>query len=169
VLDRLKEAGCPVGAVGKIEDLFAGRGISAAEHTQDNMHGVDVTLDFMSRQQAGLVFTNLVDFDMRWGHRNDAPAYARALAELDARLPEIDRAMRPDDLLILTADHGCDPTTSSTDHSREYVPLLVYGKSARAGVDLGTRSTFADIAATLADVFRVGPWPVGTSFLPEIV
>ena len=168
VLDRLQGAGYAVQAVGKIEDIFAGRGITAAEHTQDNRHGVDVTLKFMSLGAAGLIWTNLVDFDMRWGHRNDAAAYARGLAEFDARLDEICGAMRPNDLLLITADHGCDPTTPSTDHSREYVPLLLWGDGVVPGVNLGTRSTFADVAATLADVFQVGAWPVGKSFLGEI-
>jgi len=169
VLDRLVAAGYAVQAVGKIEDIFAGRGITAAEHTQDNMHGVDVTLEFMARPDAGLIWTNLVDFDMRWGHRNDAAAYARGLEAFDVRLPEILSAMRPDDLLLLTADHGCDPTTASTDHSREHVPLLLCGEAVRPGVDLGTRATFADVAATLAEVFGVGAWPVGESFLPAIL
>jgi phosphopentomutase len=168
VLDRIKAAGYAVQAVGKIEDLFAGRGITWAEHTEDNMHGVEVTLRCMATEEPGLIFTNLVDFDMRWGHRNNAPAYARGLEEFDARLPEIYAAMRPGDLLLLTADHGCDPTTPSTDHSREYVPLLVCGEQVRPGVDLGTRATFADVATTLAEVFQVGPWPEGESFLGEI-
>jgi phosphopentomutase len=168
VLDRLVAAGYAVQAVGKIEDIFAGRGITTAEHTKDNMHGVDVTLEFMARPAAGLIFTNLVDFDMRWGHRNNAAAYASGLEAFDARLPEILAALRPDDLLVLTADHGCDPTTPSTDHSREYVPLLVYGEAAQPGIDLGTRTTFADIAATLAEIFRLGVWPVGKSFWQEL-
>ncbi len=168
VLDRLTTSGHKVVAVGKIEDIFAGRGIAEAEHTQDNMDGVDKTLIFMSRNEAGLIFTNLVDFDMRWGHRNDPQGYARALEEFDARVPELQKALRPDDLLILTADHGCDPTTPSTDHSREYVPLLVCGPTVRPGVDLGTRATFADVAATIAEAFGIGPWPVGKSFLSEI-
>lgn len=167
VLDRMRAAGYEVGAVGKIEDIFAGRGITAAEHTRDNMHGVDVTLQFMARQEAGLIWTNLVDFDMRWGHRNDPAAYAQGLEAFDARLPEIYAALQPDDLLLLTADHGCDPTTASTDHSREYVPLLLYGRAVRAGADLGTRLTFADIAATLAEIWQLGPWPVGRSFFGE--
>lgn len=169
VLDRLKTAGLAVQAVGKIEDIFVGRGITEAEHTQDNQHGVDVTLRFMATGKAGLIFTNLVDFDMRWGHRNNAPAYAQGLEAFDARVPEIRAAMRPDDLLILTADHGCDPTTPSTDHSREYVPLLACGRKVGAGIDLGTRACFADIAATVAEAFGVGPWPVGQSFLDEML
>ena len=169
VLDRLQAAGYAVQAVGKIEDIFAGRGITWAEHTTDNMHGVEVTLRCMAGEEPGLIFTNLVDFDMRWGHRNDAAAYARGLEAFDERLPEIRAAMRPGDLLILTADHGCDPTTPSTDHSREYVPLLVCGQMVRPGVDLGTRATFADVAATLAEAFHLGDWPAGRSFLGEIV
>ncbi len=168
ILDRLKRAGYAVQAVGKIQDIFAGQGVTASAPTRDNMHGVDVTLRFMATGEAGLVFANLVDFDMRWGHRNNAPAYAQELEAFDARLPEIRAAMRPDDMLILTADHGCDPTTPSTDHSREYVPLLVYGERVRAGLDLGTRDTFADVAATLAEVFGVGTWPVGEAFFREI-
>ncbi len=168
ILDRLKAAGYAVQAVGKIEDIFAGRGITEAEHTTDNMHGVDVTLRFMAAGRPGLIWANLVDLDMRWGHRNNPRAYADGLEAFDARLPELYAAMRPDDLLILTADHGCDPTTPSTDHSREYVPLLVYGQAARQGVNLGTRATFADVAATLADLFALTPWPVGTSFRPEL-
>lgn len=168
VLDRLTASGRSVLAVGKIEDIFAGRGITRAEHTRDNMDSVDKTLMLMSRHKAGLIFANLVDFDMRWGHRNDPQGYARGLEEFDARLPEIRAAMRPDDLLILTADHGCDPTTPSTDHSREYVPLLVWGPRVRPGVDLGTRATFADVAATIAEAFGLAPWPVGRSFLPEV-
>ncbi len=168
VLDRLAASDHRVVAVGKIEDIFAGRGIAEAEHTRDNMHGVEVTLEFMSRLKAGLIFTNLVDFDMRWGHRNDPYAYARGLEEFDARMPELQKALRPADLLILTADHGCDPTTPSTDHSREYVPLLVYGPGVPPGVDLGTRTTFADVAATIADAFGIGHWPAGRSFLPEV-
>ena len=168
ILDRLSASGRSVLAVGKIEDIFASRGITEAKHTQDNMDGVDKTLLFMSICKAGLIFTNLVDFDMRWGHRNDPQGYARGLEAFDARLPELREAMRPGDLLILTADHGCDPTTPSTDHSREYVPLLVCGPRVRPGVALGTRATFADVAATIAEALGVGPWPVGRSFLPEV-
>ncbi len=168
ILDRLSAAGYPVGAVGKIDDIFAGRGITRTEHIRDNMHGVDVTLRFMAEQPTGLIFTNLVDFDMRWGHRNDPAAYAQGLEAFDARLPELLAALQAGDVLILTADHGCDPTTPSTDHSREYVPLLVYGQPILPGVDLGTRATFADIAATLAELFGLGPWPVGQSFWQKI-
>lgn len=168
ILDRLIEAGYPVLGIGKIEDIFAGQGISEAVHTHDNMDGVNQTLAGMRRLPRGMIFTNLVDFDMRYGHRNNPRGYADALEEFDRRLPEILAALRPTDLLILTADHGCDPTTPSTDHSREYVPLLVAGPHIRAGVDLGTRETFSDVAATIADLFHVPPTPYGTSFASEI-
>ena len=168
ILDRLTEAGYPVMGVGKIEDIFAGQGISRAIHTHDIMDGVDQTLAGMKDAPRGLIFTNLVDFDMRYGHRNNPRGYADALEAFDRRLPQILGALRPADLLMLTADHGCDPTTPSTDHSREYVPVLVTGPRARAGVDLGIRETFSDVAATIADLFHLGPIPHGTSFAAEI-
>lgn len=168
ILDVLKENGGTVLAVGKIRDIFAGRGITSALPTVDNMDGVDKTLEIMKENGRGLVFTNLVDFDMVYGHRNDVAGYAEALAAFDRRLPEIINALRPGDILIITADHGCDPTTASTDHSREYVPLLVYGQHIRSGVDLGTRQTFADVAATIAEVFQL-PFGAGTSFAGEIL
>jgi len=164
VLDHLTDAGIPVVAIGKIEDIFAGRGITEAVHTKNNADGMDQTLAAMERIARGLIFTNLVDFDMVYGHRNNAEGYARALEEVDARLPEFQERLRPGDVLILTADHGCDPTTPSTDHSREYVPLLVVGPEIRAGVDLGTRATFADLGATVAEFFGVAGTGFGTSF-----
>lgn len=164
VLDRLTEAGFPVIAVGKIEDIFAGQGITEAVHTKDNADGMDQTLAYMNRVERGLIFVNLVDFDMVYGHRNNAEGYARALEAVDARLPEFQARLRAGDVLVLTADHGCDPTTPSTDHSREYVPLLVAGTGIRAGVDLGTRPTFADLGATVADWFGVPGTGFGTSF-----
>jgi len=145
LLDYLIEAGQSVWAVGKIEDIFAGQGISYAVHTHDNMDGVDQTLAAMKEAGPGLVFTNLVDFDMRYGHRNNAKGYAAALQAVDSRVPELVAALRDSDALAFTADHGCDPTTPSTDHSREYVPLLVYGEYIRGGVNLGRRDTFADL------------------------
>lgn len=169
VLDRLNEAGIPVIAVGKIEDIFAGQGITEAVHTKDNADGLDQTLAYMDRVERGLIFTNLVDFDMVYGHRNNAEGYARALEEVDARLPEFLAQLRAGDVLILTADHGCDPTTPSTDHSREYVPILVVGPGIRAGVDLGTRPTFADLGATVADLFGVPGTGFGTSFARLLV
>lgn len=153
VLDCLKDKGLEVKAVGKIEDIFAGQGITEAVHTHGNMDGVDQTLHFMKQQFDGLIFTNLVDFDMHFGHRNDVMGYAEALSRFDERLPELLAALDENDILIITADHGCDPTTESTDHSREYVPLLVYGKRLKPGVNLGTRKTFADLAQTISEVF----------------
>jgi len=153
VLDLLIENQIEVTAVGKIKDIFAGEGISRAVPTAGNADGIDRTLDLLVSPVEGLIFTNLVDFDMLYGHRNDPQGYAGALQELDRRIPELLSAMRDEDVMIITADHGCDPTTTSTDHSREYVPLLVYGKAVRGGVNLGVRETFADIAATVADIF----------------
>ncbi|OAT86564.1 phosphopentomutase [Desulfotomaculum copahuensis] len=168
ILDLLREKGLAVMAVGKIEDIFAGRGITAALHTRGNMDGVDATLRFMQGSERGLIFTNLVDFDMLYGHRNNPRGYADALEAFDRRLPEITAALRPDEVLMITADHGCDPTTSSNDHSREYVPLLVYGRPVRAGVNLGTRRSFTDIAATMAAFFGF-TFPAGESFAGQVL
>jgi phosphopentomutase len=165
VLDHLKDAGLMVYGVGKIEDIFAGQGLTGSVHVQDNMDGVDQTIAAMrGRRERGLIFTNLVDFDAKYGHRNNPAAYAGALAEFDQRLPEVVDALAEDDVLVLTADHGNDPTTPSTDHSREYVPLLITGAPIQPGVNLGVRETFADLGATVADVFGVKPPPSGTSF-----
>jgi len=168
LLDRLAAARLPVFGVGKIEDIFTGRGVSGAVHTKSDADGVDQTLKAMGDVDAGLIFTNLVDFDTLYGHRNDVPGYARNLEALDARIPEILGALREDDVFLLTADHGCDPSDVSTDHTREHVPLLVRGARVRPGRDLGVRSTFADLGATLADNFGVGPLAAGTSFLSEL-
>jgi phosphopentomutase len=168
LLDRLKDKGFPVVAIGKIEDLFAGHGITHAVHTTSDDEGMDEIERAMAATGRGLVFANLVDFDTVYGHRNNVQGYATNLERFDARLSELLPQLRPDDLLVLTADHGNDPTTSSTDHAREYVPLLVTGQRVRAGVDLGTRDTFADLAQTLAENFGLGPLPHGTSFLSEI-
>ncbi|HET6370125.1 MAG TPA: phosphopentomutase [Nitrospiria bacterium] len=164
LLDRLTTAGVAVAGIGKIEDLFAQRGIGWAIHTRNNKDGVDQTLAAMEKTKHGLIFTNLVDFDMLYGHRNNVEGYARALAEFDARIPELIAQLRDDDLCVITSDHGNDPTTPGTDHTREHVPLLVYGKRVRP-VPLGVRSTFADLGQTLAECFKVGPLPVGESFL----
>ena len=164
LLDRLVAAGQRVMAVGKIEDIFAHRGMTDAIHSTNNMAGVDATLAFMGASEPGLIFTNLVDFDAKYGHRNNPAAYASALAEFDQRLPEIMDALAEDDMLVLTADHGNDPTTPSTDHSREYVPILITGAPIQPGVNLGVRETFADLGATIADVLGVKPPPCGTSF-----
>jgi phosphopentomutase len=168
LLDRLKAAGHPVVAIGKIEDLFAGRGVTRAVHTASDDQGMDEVMNQMAQTDGGLVFANLVDFDTRFGHRNDVAGYAANLERFDARLAALLPRLREDDLLIVTADHGNDPTTPSTDHSREHVPLLVTGPRARTGVDLGTRATFADVGQTLADLFAVGRLPHGTSFLAEV-
>jgi phosphopentomutase len=168
ILDKLKEAGYDVMAVGKIEDIFAGKGITYAVHTSDNMDGIDQTLRLIKEDNRGLIFTNLVDFDMVYGHRNNAEGYKEALESVDSRLPEIMQVMKDTDLLIITADHGCDPTTESTDHSREYVPVLLYGKSIKAGVNIGTRKTFSDMAATIAEVFNIRHDFGATSFLNAI-
>lgn len=164
ILDYAVKKGLDVKAVGKIEDIFAKQGITGAIHTHNNMDGVDRMIDYMKENFSGILFTNLVDFDMLFGHRNDVEGYARALAEFDKRVPDILKQLKEDDLLILTADHGCDPTTPSTDHSREYVPLLVHGKQVKKGVNLGTRSTFADIAATIAEFLDIKADIRGTSF-----
>ncbi len=170
VLDALKEAGYMVYAVGKINDIFVGRGITEYVYTQDNMDGVDKTLAAMrEKTEPGLIFTNLVDFDAKFGHRNNPQGYADALAEFDARIPELLAAMREDDMLVITADHGNDPTTPSTDHSREYVPVLIAGERVFGGTNIGVRATFADLAATIADIFRVKRPLVGTSFKRDIM
>jgi phosphopentomutase len=168
LLDRLSAASHPVVAIGKIEDLFAGRGITDAVHTASDDEGMDQVNEQMNAVDRGLIFTNLVDFDTQYGHRNDVAGYAANLERFDARLAALLPRLRDDDLLVVTADHGNDPTTPSTDHAREYVPLLVTGRRVRAGVDLGTRPTFADLGQTLADVFGVGRLKHGTSFLKEL-
>jgi len=169
LLDRLKEAARPVVAIGKIEDLFAGRGVTRALHTASDDEGVDQTLRQMDETREGLIFTNLVDFDTQFGHRNDTEGYASNLERFDERLPVLLAALRDSDVLVVTADHGNDPTTPSTDHSREYVPLLVTGAKVRKGTDLGTRRTFADLGQTLAENFGVGRLAHGTSFLRDIM
>lgn len=168
LLDRLQEAGKEVIGIGKIEDIFAGRGLTEVRHTTGNQAGIRETVGALRRASCGLVLTNLVDYDMLYGHRNDVIGYARALAEFDAALPEIMGAVRGRDLLVITADHGCDPTTPGTDHTREYVPLLVYRPHHPGGRSLGTRSTFADLAATLAEMFGLPAPEAGTSFWGEI-
>ncbi len=168
VLDQVKAAGLEVRAVGKIEDIFNARGITRAVHTHGNMDGVDRTIEWMRDLFGGLLFANLVDFDMLYGHRNDAKGYAEALKAFDLRLPEVLAAMQEEDILIITADHGCDPTTASTDHSREYTPLLAVGKAVKPGTALGTRSTFGDIGATVAEWLGIAAELEGASFLAEL-
>jgi phosphopentomutase len=168
LVDRLSAAGYPVFGVGKIEDIFSGRGISGAVHTKSDSDGIDQTLKAMEEIERGLIFTNLVDFDTLYGHRNDVPGFAANLELLDRRLPDVVGRLRDQDVLMITADHGCDPSDVSTDHTREHVPLLVRGPKVRPGRDLGVRSTFADLGATLADNFGLGPLLAGTSFLDAL-
>jgi len=169
LLDRLCRHHIPVMAIGKIEDIFASRGITRGIHTRSDMDGMDQTLKIMSEVDRGLIFTNLVDFDTLYGHRNDVQGYARNLREFDLRISDLLHALRDSDLFILSADHGNDPTTISTDHTREYVPLLVYSPLLHVAVDLGTRSTFADLGQTLAEIFGVERLSAGTSFLSDLV
>jgi len=168
LLDNVKEAGLPVVAIGKVDDLFAGRGFTETLHSLRNAECLRLTVETMEKTRTGLIFTNLVQFDMDWGHRNDPAGFAAGLAEFDVFLPNILNHLDQHDLLFITADHGNDPTTPSTDHSREYVPLLALGPAFREGVNLGTRSTFADLGQTAAEFLKVKPTPHGTSFLELI-
>jgi len=168
VLDVLTGAGIPVFGVGKIRDIFAGRGIGDYVYSSDNHDGMVKTLTALAGMERGLIFTNLVDFDMLYGHRLDALGFGAALEEFDRWLPECLAALRNDDLLIVTADHGCDPTTPGSDHTREYVPLLVWSPAMARGMALGVRPTFADVAATVAEVFGVAA-ASGQSFRRELV
>lgn len=168
VLDLLVANNYAVQAVGKIADIFAGQGITERVRTKSNMEGVDRTLEYLQENKQGLIFTNLVEYDQTYGHRNNPQGYAQALEDFDRRLPEIFSQLKKEDLLIITADHGCDPTTPSTDHSREYVPLLVYHSQIKKGVDLGIRNSFSDVGATIADIFHLS-LSVGTSFAPEVL
>uniref|UniRef100_A0A832I4C9 Phosphopentomutase n=1 Tax=Eiseniibacteriota bacterium TaxID=2212470 RepID=A0A832I4C9_UNCEI len=168
LLDRLVEGGHPVVTVGKVDDLFAGRGVTEALHTHGNAEGEEILAGLARAPGRGLVFANLIDFDQLYGHRNDPAGFARALEQFDARLEEILAHLRPDETCWITADHGNDPVTPSTDHSREHVPLLVAGPRVRAGADVGTRPTFADVAATLAEMFGVKAPGAGASFLREV-
>jgi phosphopentomutase len=169
LLDRLKDAGHAVVAIGKIEDLFAGRGMTAAIHTKSDEHGMDEVEKAMGLTAKGLIFANLVDFDTIYGHRNVPDGYAANLERFDARLARLLPTLQRSDLLVVTADHGNDPTTPSTDHSREYVPLFLYGAGIKPGIAIGTRPTFADLGQTIAEVFRVGPLDHGTSFLRQVL
>jgi phosphopentomutase len=168
LLDRLADAKVDMYSVGKIYDVFLGRGIGEHVKTTSNGDGMEKTLEAMKHFERGLIFVNLVDFDQQYGHRNDVDGYGRALEDFDRWLPSLRAAMRPDDLAILTADHGCDPTTPSTDHSREYTPLLVFGPHARAGVDLGLRGSLSDIGQTVAENFGTSI-ECGKSFLRDLL
>jgi len=168
ILTALKGAGRQVAGVGKIEDIFANVGLTKSNHTTDNDSTITATIDYIKQDFDGLVFANLIDFDMLYGHRNNVLGYKEALEALDKRIPEILEVLSEDDVVLFTADHGCDPTTISTDHSREYVPILVYGNSITAGADIGIRKSFSDIAATIGDFFGVA-WNTGDSFYKQIM
>lgn len=168
ILDVIKKAGMQVAGVGKIEDIFAHRGLTMSNHTGNNMAGIDAIVDFLRQDFKGLIFANLVDFDALYGHRNNPRGYADALEAFDRRVPEILGSLRENDILIITADHGNDPTTPSTDHSRERVPVLIVGKSVRKNINLGTRSSFSDLAATIGELLEVEWLGSGNSFAKDI-
>ena len=170
MLDEIKEIGKNVLAIGKIADLFTMRGITKAIHTEGNTDGIHKTIEAIKEDTNGLIFTNLVDFDMLYGHRNNIEGYARALEEFDSFLPEIIENLKQEDILIITADHGCDPSTPSTDHSREYVPIVAYGKNLKQNVNIGIRKTYADISATILDLLNVkSTLKYGISFKNDIL
>jgi phosphopentomutase len=169
VLDLIIKKGLIVTGIGKINDIFAGRGISESIHTENNMDGIDKTIEKTKKQKKGLIFTNLVDYDQLYGHRNDPCGYARAIEQFDGRLPEIIDALGEKDILIISADHGCDPTTESTDHSREYVPIIFYGKMIKENVNLGIRETFSDLGATISELLDIEKPQYGTSMTAELL
>lgn len=169
-LDVLMQNGFDTIGVGKIYDIFAGKGVSETYRTGPNKIGMERTAELADKDFTGLCFVNLVDFDMVYGHRNDAPGYAHALSEFDGWLGEFMQKMRPEDVLIITADHGCDPATPSTDHSREYIPMLVYGSKIKSGINLGTRKSYADESKTILEMFGITDSPTdGESFFSEIM
>ena len=168
LLDKVSAAGQTVYAVGKIHDIFDGQGCTVSVHTDGNMDGVDKTLEAMKEDFGGLIFTNLVDFDSLYGHRRNPSGYGRAIMDYDGRLPEILAAMKEEDILVITADHGNDPVHSGFDHTREYVPILICGAGVRAGVSIGTRKTFADCGQTIAEYLGVEKTAMGESFLKDI-
>ena len=169
MLDQMKAAGLDTLAVGKIYDIFAGKGITDTVRTHDNAEGIVRLLERTDQDFNGLCFVNLVDFDMLYGHRNDIDGYAKALTYFDEQLPGILSGLREEDILMITADHGCDPSTPSTDHSREYIPLVIYGSKVKKSLNLGTRASYADIAATILDYYEIPQKVAGTSFLKEIL
>lgn len=168
-LEYIKDSGMEVNAVGKISDIYCGKGITSSVHTTGNEDGINKTIDLIKNESKGLIFTNLVDFDMLYGHRNDAEGYKKALEYFDMRLPEIIENINDDDVLIITADHGCDPTTASTDHSREYIPLVIYGKEIKENINLGIRNSFCDIGKTVLDLLNIDNELNGISFKDELV
>lgn len=169
IMDELLESGKESIGVGKIYDIFAGKGIAKTHKMKNNEDGMNITMEIMDEDFEGMCFTNLVDFDMKFGHRNDVDGYANATSEFDVQLGQMMAKMNDTDLLILTADHGCDPSTPSTDHSREHVPMLAYGKMVKEGIDLGTRDSFSDIAKTISDVFSTRGDIEGDSFYKNII
>lgn len=169
VISSSKEKGYKVISIGKIEDLFSGRGIDEALHTEGNADGIQKTILKIKEESKGLIFTNLVDFDMLYGHRNNIEGYARELEYFDEKLPKIIESMKDTDILMITADHGNDPSTPSTDHSREYVPILVYGKNVKENVNLGIRETYSDVSATVLDILGLEKLANGISFKKEIL
>ena len=168
VLDLVKDSGKTVYTIGKIRDIFNGQGVTASVHTDNNMDGVDKTIEAIQMDFEGFIFTNLVDFDSKYGHRRDPVGYGRAIEEFDARLPEIIGTMKEEDVLILCADHGNDPIHTGWDHTREYVPIVLYGEEIKAGVNLGTRNSFADIGATISDILKTEKTSIGESFLVQV-
>ncbi|AKL95322.1 phosphopentomutase DeoB [Clostridium aceticum] len=164
VLDIAKREGFDVIAVGKIEDIFNGQGITEAVHTEDNMDGIDQTINYLNKENKGIIFTNLVDFDSKYGHRRDAKGYKQALEDMDQRIPELLKSLKKDDMIMIVADHGNDPTFKGTDHTREYIPILIYGEAVKPNVNIGTRKSFADIAATIADILGIPSTGKGDSF-----
>ena len=168
LLDLLKADGKEVIGIGKIEDLFAGRGLTQRDHTETNYDSMAATLRWLERDFTGLLFVNLVEFDMLWGHRRDSQGYAQALRDVDTWFAQVQQVMQPGDAIFFTADHGVDPTYRGSDHTREQVPLLAYGKPIRAGVDLGVRTSFADLGQTLAQTFGVEPLAAGVSFAHDV-
>jgi phosphopentomutase len=169
LLDVVQGAGFPTAGVGKVDDLFANRGLSTSNHTRTNADGIEELIRVSKHTDSGLIFVNLGDFDSLYGHRNDPAGFAKALEAFDAALPAIAETVRPGEMLIITADHGNDPVTPSTDHSREYVPLLCYAPGGKPGGSLGTRASFADVAKTLGEYFGTSTSFPGTSFLSHIV
>ncbi|MFA6983698.1 MAG: phosphopentomutase, partial [Sedimentibacter sp.] len=169
MLDFVKNSGREVYAIGKIEDIFVNKGISDSNHTKNNEEGIEALIQVLKENFEGLIFTNLVDFDMIYGHRNNVQGYAEALMDFDRKLPEIIANLKEDDVLIITADHGCDPTTSSTDHSREYIPLIFYGKNIKENNNLGILDTFASIGKTVLDIFDIENDIKGISVKSQII
>jgi phosphopentomutase len=168
MLQKVEQAGLEVCSVGKIDDIFAHTGITRSRHNENNADSLKGTLEFLEDEFRGLIFTNLIEFDMLYGHRNDPQGYAAALKRIDKAVPEIQKRMRSGDIAMFVADHGVDPTTASTDHSREFSPLLVFGPQVKPGTDLGIRQTFSDVGATIAEAFSLEPPEIGKSFLKEI-